>query len=95
MPLTPTYLAILVSWIATGLGLGLWGWSLVREKNAIRKLRFFDCGVVLIFSAILVRVVAQERQMNALDWGWVFLSPLFIVAALWRLARTACPGDYE
>ncbi len=33
--------------------------------------------------------------MNAIDWTLVFLSPLFIVAALWRLARTACPGDYD
>lgn len=95
MTLSPAHLANLVSWIATALGLGLWGWSFFRESNAIRKLRFLDCGVVLVFSSILVRVVAQERPMNALDWTWVFLSPLFIVAALWRLARTACPGDYD
>ncbi|QTC93048.1 hypothetical protein [Brevundimonas goettingensis] len=95
MPISPAQLAVLVSWIATGLGLGLWAWSFFREKNAIRKLRFLDCGVVLIFSAVLVRIVAQERPMNAIDWTLVFLSPLFIVAAFWRLARTACPGDYE
>jgi len=95
MPISPAHLAVLVSWLATGLGLGLWGWSFLREQNAIRKLRLLDCGVVLIFSAILVRVVAQERAMNALDWTWVFLSPLFIAAALWRLARTACPADYD
>jgi hypothetical protein len=95
MPISPAQLAVLVSWIATALGLGLWAWSFFRERNAIRRLRFLDCGVVLVFSAVLVRVVAQERAMNALDWGWVFLSPLFIAAALWRLARTACPGDYD
>jgi hypothetical protein len=95
MPVTPAHLAVLVSWLATGLGLGLWAWSFLRERNAIRKLRFLDCGVVLIFSAVLVRVVAQERAMNPVDWTLVFLSPLFIVAALWRLARTACPSDYD
>ena len=27
--------------------------------------------------------------MMAVDWAMVFLGPLFIAAALWRLARTA------
>jgi len=25
------------------------------------------------------------------DWAMVLIGPLFIAAALWRLARTACP----
>jgi hypothetical protein len=29
--------------------------------------------------------------MSVWDWAMVFVAPLFIVAALWRLARTACP----
>jgi hypothetical protein len=50
--------------------------------------RFLDCGVVLLFSSILVRLVAQEGPMTAFDWAMVFLAPLFIAAALWRLNRT-------
>ena len=93
MELTPASLARLASWIATGLGVGLWAWSWIKETNPIQKQRFLDCGVVLVFAATLVRVVVQERAMTPIDWALVFLSPLFIAAALWRLARTACPGD--
>ena len=89
----PADLARIASWIATGLGVGLWLWSWLREKNPIQRLRFSDCGVVLVFSATLVRVVSQERPMTAIDWALVFLAPLFIAGALWRLARTACPPD--
>jgi hypothetical protein len=85
------HLAVLASWIATGVGLGLWLWSWVGEKDAIRKLRFKDCGVVLLFSSILLRIVAQARPMSLWDWAMAFLGPLFIAAALWRLARTAGP----
>ena len=95
MPLSPADLARLVSWIATGLGIGLWVWSWVREQNPIQKQRFLDCGVVLVFAATLVRVVVQERAMTPIDWALTFLSPLFIAAALWRLARTACPTDLD
>ena len=95
MDLTPADLARIVSWIATGLGIGLWAWSWMREQNPIQKQRFLDCGVVLVFAATLVRVVVQERPMTPIDWALTFLSPLFIAAALWRLARTACPSDVE
>lgn len=85
--------ALIVSWGATGLGLGLWLWSFVRETDAIRKLRLQDFGVVLVFSSVLVRVVAQERAMTVFDWAWMVLAPLFIAAALWRLSRTSdLPG---
>ena len=83
--------AVGASWIATAIGGGLWLWSWLGEKDAIRKLRFLDCGVVLLFSSILLRIVAQERPMGIWDWTMVFLGPLFIAAALWRLARTAGP----
>lgn len=84
--------ALGASWVATAIGGGLWLWGWVREKDAIRRLRFQDCGVVLLFSSILLRVVAQERPMSIWDWTVVFIGPLFIAAALWRLARTAsCP----
>ena len=95
MPIDPAQLARIVSWIATGLGVGLWLWSWVREQNPIQKQRFLDCGVVLVFAATLVRVVVQERAMTPIDWALTFLSPLFIAAALWRLARTACPSDIQ
>ena len=81
------------SWIATGIGLGMWIWSWFGEKNPIQKLRFRDCGVVLLFSGILARIVVQDRPMMAVDWAMVLLGPLFIAAALWRLARTATPGE--
>ena len=86
--------ATAASWAATCLGLGLWLWSWFGEKDPVRRLRFLDSGVVLLFSSILLRIVAQEKPMGMLDWAMVFLGPLFIAAALWRLARTACPpGD--
>ncbi len=91
MILDAVQLAVIASWVATAIGIGLWLWSWLGEKDAIRKLRFLDCGVVLLFSSILLRIVAQERPMSVWDWAMVFLGPLFIAAALWRLARTACP----
>lgn len=92
--LSPGSIAWTASWIATGIGLALWIWSWLGEKNLIQKLRLRDCGVVLLFSGILTRIVVQERPMMAIDWAMVFLGPLFIVAALWRLGRTASPnGD--
>ncbi|WP_426028757.1 hypothetical protein [Brevundimonas sp. TWP2-3-4b2] len=86
-------LAVGVSWVATAIGAGLWLWSWIREKDAIRKLRFLDCAVVLLFASVLLRIVAQDKPMTVLDWAMVFIAPLFIAAALWRLARTAhTPG---
>jgi len=93
MDLTPASLARIGSWIATGLGVGLWAWSWVAEKNAIRRMRLSDCGVVLVFAATLVRIVTQERTMTAIDWALAVLAPLFIAAALWRLSRTPCPTE--
>ena len=89
--LAPGSIAWTGSWIATGVGLGLWIWSWFGEKNPIQKLRLRDCGVVLLFSGILTRIVVQDRPMMAVYWAMVFLGPLFIAAALWRLARTATP----
>ena len=87
--LAPGSIAWTGSWIATGIGLGLWVWSWFGEKNPIQKLRLRDCGVVLLFSGILTRIVVQDRPMMAVDWAMIILGPLFIAAALWRLARTA------
>jgi hypothetical protein len=86
--LSPGSIAWTVSWIATGIGLALWLWSWMGEKDLVQKLRLRDCGVVLLFSGILARIVVQDRPMMAVDWAMVLLGPLFIAAALWRLART-------
>ena len=91
MTLDVHQLAVGASWVATAIGVGLWLWSWIREKDTIRKLRFLDCGVVLLFASVLLRIVAQDKVMSIWDWAMAFLGPLFIAAALWRLARTACP----
>ncbi len=91
MTLDAHQFAVGASWVATAIGAGLWLWSWLRETDAIRKLRFLDCGVVLLFASVLLRIVAQEKPMTMVDWAMVFVAPLFITAALWRLARTACP----
>jgi hypothetical protein len=83
--------AIGASWVASAIGLGLWLWSWFAEREPVRRVRLLDCGLVLISSAILLRIVVQDRPMGVIDWAMVFLAPLFILAALWRLARTACP----
>ena len=57
-----------------------------------RVLAFSDCGVVIVFAATLLRIAVQERSMTAIDWALAILSPLFVLAALWRLSRTCRPG---
>lgn len=76
------------SWVATGLGLGLWVYGWLGQKNPIAKMRFHDAGLVLVFSSILLRVLVQGRPMTWFDWILVVVAPLFIAAALWRLKRT-------
>lgn len=88
MALDPVSLLWTASWIATGLGVALWLWSWLGEKNAIQKLRYRDCGVVLVFSGVLMRVLVPTRELSPFDWAMVIMGPLFIAAALWRLTRT-------
>ena len=88
MSFDPVQTAVLASWAATGLGVALWAWSWLGVRDPIQKIRFLDCGIVLVFASTLLRIVTQERAMTAIDWGLTFLSPLFIAAALWRLAQT-------
>ncbi len=76
------------SWVATGLGVGLWIYGWLGQKNPIAKMRFHDAGMVLVFSSIIVRVLIQDRAMTWFDWLLVVVAPLFIAAALWRLKRT-------
>ena len=84
----PIALARMGSWAATGIGLALWLWSWFGEKDPIKKLRFSDCAVVLVFSAVLVRLLIQDRAMTAIDWALAVIAPLFILSALWRLTKT-------
>ncbi|MEN5147013.1 hypothetical protein [Brevundimonas diminuta] len=88
MTLSPIMLAFYLSWAVTGLGVALWVWSWVRVSDPIGRLRFQDCGIVLVFAAIVTRVIIQDREMTVFDWAMILLGPLFIAAALWRLSRT-------
>lgn len=88
MTLSPILLALYLSWAVTGLGVALWVWSWVRVSDPIGRLRFQDCGIVLVFAAIVTRVIIQDREMTVFDWAMILLGPLFIAAALWRLSRT-------
>ncbi len=88
MTLSPIMLAFYLSWAVTALGVALWVWSWVRVSDPIGRLRFQDCGIVLVFAAIVTRVIIQDREMTVFDWAMILLGPLFIAAALWRLSRT-------
>ena len=82
-------IAITGSWLATGIGFGLWLYGWFGAKTPIKRQRLQDCGIALVFSAILVRVVTQDRPLGVFEWALFFIGPLFIAAALWRLARTS------
>lgn len=82
-------LAVQASWLVTGLGIALWLWGWLKAPTPVARLRFYDTGVVMIFSAILVRVVTETRDLTWFDWAMVVFGPLFIGAALWRLGRTS------
>lgn len=85
-------IAIVVSWAATAVGVVMWLWTWVREKDPIRRVRLTDCGMVLVFASILTRIAVQTEPMSPFDWTLVFVGPLFIAAALWRLGRTGRAG---
>src|SRR5690606_29492539 len=68
---SPYLLAFYASWAVTGLGVGLWIWSWVRVKDPIGRLRFQDCGVVLVFAAVLTRIIIQDREMTVFDWAMI------------------------
>lgn len=84
----PVQIAVFAAWIATGIGAGFWGVALMRPNDAIRRRRLLDSGMVLVFAAILARILVQDRPMTGFDWALAVLSPVFIAAALWRLSRT-------
>ena len=82
-------LIVAATWAVTGLGFGLWVYSWFGEKHPVQKLRFQDCGMVLVFSAVLARIALMDRAMTPIDWFLIVISPLFILAALVRLGRTS------
>lgn len=88
MSLDPVRFALFVSWAVTGLGLGMWLYGWFSRGDALRRRRMVDAGMVVIFAAILVRVLLKDGPMNGFDWALAILSPVFIAAALWRLSIT-------
>lgn len=84
----PVALAVGAAWVATAAGMALWVWSWFGEKCPVQRIRYRDCGVVLVIGALLIRVFFPVRPLNAFDWLVLALGPVFIGAALWRLGRT-------
>ena len=84
----------LISWCVTGVGLALFLMSWFGKGDPIRKQRLSDCGMALIFAAVLTRVIINPDR-TALDWVLGAVSPIFILAAIWRLSRTQPSGDVE
>ena len=65
-----------------------WGSLGVAALVLFLTLWFHPGGEVMVFAGILVRVITQDRAFGVFDWVMLLLGPLFIAAALWRLART-------
>ena len=40
--------AVGASWVASAIGVALWLWSWFGARDAIAKVRFLDCGMVLL-----------------------------------------------
>lgn len=88
MSADPIQLANFVSWGATGLGLAMWLYSWFGPGDVLRKRRLMDAAMVVIFAAILLRVLVKTAPLNPFDWFLAVVSPLFIAAALYRLSIT-------
>jgi hypothetical protein len=80
----PLYLA----WALIAYGFGLWMWSWKKTHSPLVRMRYQDCGVVIVFAANLALYALRDRELNFLDWLMVILGPVFISSALWRLFRT-------
>ena len=88
MTTDPVSLAVGAAWTATAVGLALWVWSWFGEKCPVQRIRYRDCGVVLVFAALMIRVFFPARALTAFDWLVLIFGPVFIGAAIWRLGRT-------
>lgn len=86
--ISPADFTIGLAWFLTLYGFGLWLWSWTRVSSPVIRLRYQDCGVVIVFASTLALYAVRERELNFLDWFLVFLGPLFVGSALWRLFRT-------
>ncbi|MHC3126455.1 hypothetical protein OB03_03710 [Brevundimonas sp. GN22] len=86
--MTPADFTIGLSGALTLYGVGLWLWSWVGKCPPVIRMRYQDCGVVIVFASTLALYAVREREWNIWDWILVFLGPVFISAALWRLFRT-------
>ena len=86
--MTPTDISILMAWGLTLYGVGLWVWSWTRVKDPIIRIRYYDSGVVIVFASTLALYALRDKELNFVDWILVFLGPLFISSAVWRLIRT-------
>ena len=80
-------IALLVSWLFSGLGLGLWIYGWIAVKDPIKRQRMSDCGMALISGSILLRVLLDQNR-SPIDWVMAVLAPVFMIAALWRLSHT-------
>ena len=77
----------LITWIVSGLGLGLIAASFFQGANPIRRQRMQDCGVVLAFGGVIARVAIQPER-EVIDWLLAGLGLIYIPLSLWRLGRT-------
>ncbi|MEG2312800.1 hypothetical protein [Brevundimonas sp.] len=88
MTITPSDASIYLAWGLIAYGFGLWMWSWTKAQSPLVRMRYQDCGVVIVFSANLALYALRGRELGFLDWLLVILGPLFISSALWRLIRT-------
>ena len=75
------------SWAVTGLGLGLFFFSLFRGDDPIRRQRLQDTAIVLIFAGVLARV-AMAPERTVIDWVLAGIALIYIPLGLYRLSRT-------
>ena len=80
------------AWFAAGLGAAMILYAWIAEgRNEVRKHRLSDCGMVLLFCATLVLTLIDGGPKDALEWFITIISPVIILAALWRLTHTSAP----
>jgi hypothetical protein len=75
------------SWAVSGLGLGLFVFSLFQQPDPIRRQRLQDTAIVLIFAGVLARV-AMQPERTVIDWVLAGIALIYIPLGLYRLSRT-------
>lgn len=84
----PVDLPVFFAWSMIAYGFALWVWSWTKSDKPLIRMRYQDCGVVIVFSANLALYAMRSEELHFLDWILVILGPVFISSALWRLFRT-------